>query len=118
VNKTFTSNNGHKKRIKLLSIYEEDLIESFIHSGGPGGQKVNKSASSVHLKHTPTSIQIKCQQTRSQGLNRYYARKRLCVALENSSTSEGGILNKDQLKCKKQKNRRKRRSTKKLQKKG
>ena len=57
-----------------LNIREEDIQESFIRSGGRGGQNVNKVATCVHLKHIPTGVEVKCQEERSQGLNRYRAR--------------------------------------------
>ena len=63
-----------RKKLDSLEIYEKDLDESFIRSGGRGGQNVNKVATCVHLKHLPTGTEVKCQKTRSQGLNRYYAR--------------------------------------------
>ena len=59
-------------------IREEDLTESFILGSGPGGQKVNKSCVCVMLVHKPTGQVVKCAQTRSRALNRYYARKILC----------------------------------------
>jgi protein subunit release factor B len=63
-----------KKRLASLGINEEDIEESFIRSGGPGGQKVNKTATCVYLKHVPSGIEVKCSRTRTQGLNRYHAR--------------------------------------------
>lgn len=54
---------------------EEDIIESFIRSGGPGGQNVNKTSTCVYLKHIPTGIEVKCQRERTQALNRIIARK-------------------------------------------
>jgi len=71
-----------RKRLESLGVKEDDLMESFIYSGGRGGQKVNKSATCVYLKHIPTGIEVKCQKSRSQGLNRYYARQILCDRLE------------------------------------
>ncbi len=57
-----------------LNIREEDIEESFIRSGGKGGQHVNKTSTCVYLKHIPTGIEVKCQEERSQALNRYRAR--------------------------------------------
>ena len=71
-----------KRRLESLGISEEDIRESFIRSGGRGGQKVNKASTCVYLKHIPTGIEVKCQKTRSQGLNRYYARQILCDKVE------------------------------------
>ena len=63
------------KLMRKFSIFENDIIESFISSGGPGGQHVNKTASCVYLKHIPTGIEVKCQSQRSQASNRITARK-------------------------------------------
>ncbi len=71
-----------RRRLESLGIREEDIRELFIRSGGRGGQKVNKASTRVYLKHLPTGIEVKCQRTRSQGLNRYYARLILCDKIE------------------------------------
>lgn len=63
------------KKILPLGIKDEDIIERFIKSSGPGGQNVNKATTCVYLKHIPTGIEVKCQKERSQALNRYIARK-------------------------------------------
>ena len=67
-----------QRRMKELGILEEELTEKFILGSGSGGQKVNKTASSVYLKHNPTGLEVKCQQARSRELNRYRARQELC----------------------------------------
>ena len=43
----------------LPTFEESDLVEKFQKGGGPGGQSVNKSSSSVLLTHTPTGIIIR-----------------------------------------------------------
>ncbi len=95
---------------------EEDLEEQFIRSSGPGGQKVNKTSSCVMLKHAPTGLEVKMQKDRSQGLNRYYARKRMCELLEQkkeqADTQKDGYKSPATVKAekiRKQKQRRKRR---------
>ena len=70
------------ERMERLGIREEDLIEKFIRSGGHGGQNVNKVATCVYLKHLPTGTEVKCQQERSQALNRYLARRILTDKIE------------------------------------
>jgi protein subunit release factor B len=70
------------ERLEKLGIRETDLIEKFIRSGGRGGQNVNKVATCVYLKHLPTGIEVKCQRERSQGLNRFLARRILADKIE------------------------------------
>jgi protein subunit release factor B len=71
------------EKMSRLGIREEDILEKFIKSGGPGGQNVNKTSTCVYLKHIPTGIEVKCQKERSQALNRYIARKLLAKKIEN-----------------------------------
>ena len=66
--------NSLHEKMKTLNILEEDIRESFVRSQGRGGQNVNKTSTCVYLKHIPTGIEVKCQQERSQALNRYRAR--------------------------------------------
>lgn len=68
--------------MERLGIRESDLQESFIRSGGPGGQNVNKVSTCVVLKHTLSGLVVKCQQDRSQAMNRYWARRILVDRLE------------------------------------
>ena len=57
-----------------LNVREADIEESFVRSGGHGGQNVNKTSTCVMLLHRPTGVQVKCQATRHQGVNRIIAR--------------------------------------------
>jgi len=70
-------------RMARLGIREEDLEEHFVRSSGRGGQKLNKTSTCVCLHHKPTGLRLKVQQGRSQGLNRYWARRRLVEKLES-----------------------------------
>src|ERR1700752_2392804 len=62
------------QRMAALGVREGDIEESFVRSGGHGGQNVNKTSTCVMLLHRPTGVQVKCQNTRQQGLNRFIAR--------------------------------------------
>lgn len=70
------------ERLERLGVREEDLVEKFVRSGGRGGQNVNKVATCVYLKHLPTGTEVKCQQERSQALNRFLARRVLADKIE------------------------------------
>ena len=70
------------ERMASLGVKEADLEETFVRSGGHGGQNVNKTATCVMLLHRPTGLQVKCQSTRQQGLNRFLARRLLLDKIE------------------------------------
>lgn len=70
------------EKMARLGIREQDLIEHFVRSQGKGGQNVNKVASAVYLKHVPSGLEVKCQQERSQILNRFLARRLLADKIE------------------------------------
>jgi len=99
-----------RERMDACGLREEDLDESFVTSGGPGGQKVNRSATCVRLVHRPTGIEVKMQQARSQSLNRFYARRRLCELIEMRRSGESSPVSKEQARIRKQKQRRRRRA--------
>ena len=65
------------RRMAALGVHETDFDESFVRSGGHGGQNVNKTSTCVMLVHRPTGLLVKCQTTRQQGLNRFLARQLL-----------------------------------------
>ena len=97
-------------RMDACGLREADLDESFISSGGPGGQKVNRSATCVYLKHVPTGLEVKMQQERSQALNRFFARRRLCELLEGRDQGAASPEARRRAKLRKQKDRRRRRT--------
>ncbi|WP_050026392.1 peptide chain release factor-like protein [Verrucomicrobium sp. BvORR034] len=74
--------NALHQRMLKLGIREEDLEETFIRGTGAGGQKINKTSSTVVLTHIPTGLEVRCQRERSQSLNRLVAREELCAKLE------------------------------------
>lgn len=75
-------------RMRHLRIHEEDLQEDFVRGTGPGGQKINKTSSTVVLRHLPTGIEVRCQRERSQAQNRQVARTELCDRIEAAQAQE------------------------------
>lgn len=71
-----------QEQLAQLGILEQEVEERFIRSSGKGGQNVNKSSTCVYLKHLPTGIEVKCQQERSQALNRFLAWRILADKVE------------------------------------
>ncbi len=71
-----------EEKMAGLGIEERDLEERFVRSQGPGGQHVNKTSTCVVLKHIPTQTAVRCDQERSQSLNRFLARRLLVDKIE------------------------------------
>jgi protein subunit release factor B len=103
-----------EERMEALGIREEDLEESFIRSGGRGGQHVNKVSTCVQLKHLPTGIEVKCQEERSQGLNRYRARVLLTEKIEEQMKGEESAARQRIEKIRRQKRKRSKRAKEKM----
>src|SRR5688572_33465183 len=103
-----------EQRMRTLGVRESDLEESFVRSGGAGGQKVNKSSSCVMLLHRPTGLRVKCQTTRHQALNRLLARRLLLDKIERA---QKGYVQAEQAaieKIRRQKRKRSRRAKQRL----
>jgi protein subunit release factor B len=99
------------QRMQKCGLFEIDLEEKFVKSSGSGGQKVNKTSSCVFLKHLPSGLAVKIRESRSQQLNRYYARKRLCELLEDKLFGRQSPEAKRIEKIRKQKDRLRRRTS-------
>ena len=101
-------------RMTALGVREADLEESFVRSGGHGGQNVNKVATCVMLLHVPTQLRVKCQTTRQQGMNRLLARRMLLDKIEALQTGFVAEKRDAAEKIRRQKLRRSRRSKAKM----
>ena len=102
------------EKMARLGVAERDLVEAFIRSSKPGGQNVNKVASCVYLKHEPTGIEVKCQEERSQSLNRYRARQLLLEKIETAILGKRSQQRRADEKIRRQKRRRSRRAKAKM----
>jgi protein subunit release factor B len=107
---------GEALRIKMeeLGIYEKDILEKFIRSSGKGGQNVNKVATCVYIKHLPTQTEVKCQEERSQALNRYRARQILVERIETGIKGRESEEQKRIAKIRRQKRKRSKRAKEKM----
>ena len=103
-----------QERMKSLGIAEDEFRETFIRSSGPGGQKVNKTSSCVFLVHLPTGLSVKCQQDRSQALNRLLARRILVDRIEKLRTGIVAAQKMKEERIRRQKRRRSRRAKEKM----
>jgi protein subunit release factor B len=99
---------------KNIIYKESDILEIFTLASKKGGQKVNKTSSAVYLKHLPTGIEVKCQASRSQALNRSLARKILADKIEALILGKESDQQKRYEKIRRQKRRRSRRAKEKM----
>lgn len=88
---------------------EEDLEETFILGGGPGGQKTNKTSSVVRLLHRPSGIQVRCGENRSREINRWLARRALAERILAREQGRKSAEQQEREKKRRQKRRRSRR---------
>lgn len=62
-----------RARFVSLGVRPEEVEERFVRGTGAGGQKINKTSSTVWLRHRPTGVEVRCQRERSQTVNRLLA---------------------------------------------
>lgn len=106
--------NQLAERMKKWNVSESDIRETFVRSQGKGGQNVNKTSSCVMLVHIPTGISVKCQTERSQGMNRFIARRILLDKIEAMQMGKMSAERQRIEKIRRQKKRRSRRGKEKM----
>jgi peptide chain release factor len=103
-----------ESRMLRMGIREADLEESCVRSGGPGGQNVTKVATCVLLLHRPSGMTVRCQEERSQALNRFLARRRLVEKMEEKQLGLASRQRQEIEKIRRQKRKRSRRAKQKM----
>ena len=100
--------------MEKYGVREADLSENFIRGSGAGGQKINKTSSCVQLSHLPTGIEVRCQASRSQAMNRFFARRllvqKIAFKIEGTKSAEQQKIQK----IRRQKRRRSKRAKDKM----
>ena len=103
-----------KSLMEEASVYEDDLEESFILGGGPGGQKTNKTSSVVRLSHEPSGVAVKVGESRSREDNRWLARRLLAETILEREHKRKSAARQKAEKIRRQKRRRSRRQKQKM----
>ena len=103
-----------RKLMAEASVYEDDLEESFIMGGGPGGEKTNKTSSVVRLSHGPSGVAVKVGESRSREDNRWLARRMLAETILDNEHKRKSAARQKAEKIRRQKRRRSRRQKQKM----
>jgi peptide chain release factor len=102
------------RKAESLGVRAEDIAEYFVRGSGAGGQKINKTSSTVLLRHAPTGIEVRCQKHREQSKNRLSAYKLLILKVEEKIRGAQSERMKKVFKLRKQKIRRSKKAKQKM----
>ncbi len=97
-----------------LGVQPQHISEQFIRGSGHGGQKMNKTSSTVLLVYLPTGMTVRVQRHREQSKNRLSAYKLLLLKLEEQVRGKQSKRQQEIFKKRKQKQRRNRKSKEKM----
>ncbi len=81
-----------EERLARLGVTPADVVERFVRGSGPGGQKINKTSSTVTLRHPASGLEVRCQAGRSQAVNRERAWELLCEKMEEGKRSQRALV--------------------------
>ncbi|MGL5831166.1 MAG: peptide chain release factor family protein [Candidatus Altimarinota bacterium] len=104
----------YQKKARELGIYPGDLSEQFVRGSGKGGQKINKTSSTVLLRHLPTGLEVRMQKHRELTNNRLSAYKLLIKKIEERKLGKQSELQKKIFKLRKQKQKRSKKAKEKM----
>ncbi|MCK9589782.1 MAG: peptide chain release factor-like protein [Terrimicrobiaceae bacterium] len=102
------------KLVRMMRLRDEDLVQIFHRSSGPGGQHVNKVSTAVTLKHIPTGLIVTASDSRSQSMNRQIALERLLDRFEKQRAEKRQEQLAEASKARRQKAKRSRGTKRKL----
>lgn len=103
-----------EEKAAKLRIFPEDIEEQFVRGSGAGGQKVNKTASTVRLVHIPTGVEVKVNDHREREGNRQSAYRLLILKVEEKILGKKSEIAQKIFKLRKQKKRRSRKAKDKM----
>ena len=99
------------QRIQRLHVDLNAVEEQAVRGGGPGGQKVNKTASGVLLRYASGGelLVVKWTRERQHALNRFLALRELVDRIEVRISPETSLRLREQARIRKNKDRARRR---------
>lgn len=103
--------NDLAERIARLGIDLALVEEKFVKGSGPGGQKVNKTSSTVLLSYPPLGLTVRCSRERSQAINRFVALRELVDEIEERVSPETSERLRERDRVRRRKSRRGRRAS-------
>lgn len=103
-----------EKDLIKAGVFEADIEEKFILGSGSGGQKINKTNSTVFIKHIPTGLTVRCGKDRLRSSNRFFARRRLLEKILEQKEEKKSKRMQEISKIRKQKKRRSRKVKEKI----